>query len=125
VGKIRGDPQALEQVLVNLLDNAVKYSPEPRPIDVELTRAGEWAHLRVSDRGCGIPADEQERIFEPFYRAGSPSCSGERSTTGSGLGLALVRRTVSAHGGRVTVTSQPGEGSTFVVSLPLLTREGA
>jgi len=115
VGTFRGDAQALQQILVNLLDNAAKYSPRGSPIDVALTSDGGWARLRVTDRGVGIPAHEHERIFEPFYR----SKAGDGATTGSGLGLALVSRTVTAHGGQIDVQSEPGKGSTFVVSLPL------
>jgi signal transduction histidine kinase len=115
VGSFRGDGQALQQVLVNLLDNAAKYSPEGSPIEVALTSDGAWARLRVRDQGMGIPEREHARIFEPFYR----SAANGGSATGSGLGLALVSRTVSAHGGHITVESEPGKGSTFVVSLPL------
>jgi signal transduction histidine kinase len=111
-----GDAQALEQVVLNLLDNALKYSPDDRPVEVSLTLDRGSARLCVRDEGCGIPPSERRRIFDEFYRVESGDA---QRAAGSGLGLALVRRAVAAHGGRVEVESEAGRGSAFVVTLPL------
>jgi signal transduction histidine kinase len=117
VPPVRGDAHALQQVVINLLDNALKYSPDDAPVEVRLATVGDLAELSVTDHGSGVPEGEQERIFEPFYRVHR---SGGQSVAGNGLGLALVRRTVQAHQGQVGVTSTLGEGSTFCVRLPLV-----
>jgi signal transduction histidine kinase len=110
---VRADPAALEQVLVNLLDNAVKYSGAIKSIDIRVgTRRGH-ATVEIRDRGVGIEAREQKRIFERFYR----SAGSDRR--GFGLGLPIVKELIAAHGGRVEVESAPGVGSTFRVWLPL------
>jgi signal transduction histidine kinase len=114
--EIRLDPEAIKQALANLVDNAIKYSGERRRLSVTVQRCGGEICLAVSDEGIGIPAQEQERIFEKFYRVGRSETQGRR---GSGVGLALVKHIVTAHGGKVTVESQPGEGSTFTLRLPL------
>ena len=116
VGLVMGDAQALQQILTNLLDNAVKYSPEGSLIEVRLTSEDNTARLSVTDHGCGIPKKEQERIFDPFYRIGAGQANG---ATGSGLGLALVRRAVQAHGGQISLKGEPGIGSTFTITIPL------
>jgi signal transduction histidine kinase len=108
------DPAALEQVLVNLLDNAVKYSGESRSIRVDVSAGPSAATIAVTDRGIGIPADERAHIFDRFYR-GSGATLNRR---GFGLGLAICVELVAAHGGRVLVESEPGRGSTFTVKLP-------
>lgn len=125
---VRADAAALGQVVSNLLDNAVKYSDpareSAREIEVTLERSavskggrgGPWAAIAVRDRGIGIAREEQGRIFERFHRVSS---SLVHDVKGSGLGLALVDRIVRAHGGRVTVESELGTGSTFTVWLPL------
>ncbi len=113
---VRLDPAAFAQALANLLDNAVKYSGEGREIGVEVRREGDRALVAVRDRGIGIPPEEQAKIFERFHRAGSALVHEVR---GSGLGLAIVRHVMEAHGGRVTVASRPGRGSTFTLELPL------
>jgi signal transduction histidine kinase len=110
------DPEALSQALINLLNNAIKYSPEEKRIGVSVRRAADRVLVSVADRGIGIPKGEQKRIFEKFYRVES---SLVHTTKGSGLGLALVQHITEAHGGRVEVTSAPGEGSTFTLSLPV------
>jgi signal transduction histidine kinase len=110
------DPEALSQALINLLNNAIKYSPNEKAIAVSVRRDGERVLVSVADRGIGIPKGEQKRIFEKFYRVES---SVVHTTKGSGLGLALVQHITEAHGGRVEVTSAPGEGSTFTLSLPV------
>lgn len=113
---VDGDARALQQVLINLLDNAVKYSPEGSPIVVRLGANGRAVRLEICDCGRGIPESERQRIFEEFYRIDTGEA---QVAAGSGLGLALVHRTIKAHGGRVLVESQHGKGSTFTVELPV------
>jgi signal transduction histidine kinase len=112
---VLADPAALEQVVANLLDNAVKYSGACQPVTV--TVGADWltATVAVSDRGVGIAKAEQARIFERFYRA-----QGASNRPGFGLGLPIVRELLHAHKGQVEVESVPGEGSTFRVTLPCL-----
>jgi signal transduction histidine kinase len=110
---VRADPAALEQVLVNLLDNAVKYSDAVRDIIVRVHADGIHAVVEVADRGVGIAQGDQARIFERFYRGADAS-----QRRGFGLGLPIVRELVHAHGGRVGVSSALGIGSTFRVTLP-------
>jgi signal transduction histidine kinase len=111
---IRADRLRIEQVLTNLVSNALKYSEPDSPVEVELTGAPGEVRLRVTDRGIGIRPDDLPRLFEPFRRVG---LSKER-IPGVGLGLFVVRRIVEAHGGRIEVQSVVGEGSTFRVVLP-------
>jgi signal transduction histidine kinase len=112
---ILGSRIGLSQVLINLLDNAVKYSPEGSPVDVTLEGEAGFVALRVADRGPGIPIGQRDRIFEDFYRIDSGDA---QRVAGTGLGLSVVRRTVAAHGGRVSVEDRPGGGSVFNVRLP-------
>jgi two-component system phosphate regulon sensor histidine kinase PhoR len=109
------DEDKLRQVLVNLLDNAIKYSPDGGDVSVELAGGHGRIRLTVRDRGLGIPPGEQERIFEKFYRL-DPALT--RGVGGSGLGLFISRELVSRMGGSLTVRSQRGEGAAFVVDLP-------
>jgi signal transduction histidine kinase len=109
------DEDKLRQVLVNLLDNAIKYSPDGGDVTVELSGGAGRVRLTVRDSGLGIPPGEQERIFEKFYRL-DPALT--RGVGGSGLGLFISRELVSRMGGSLTVRSQPGEGAAFVVDLP-------
>lgn len=113
------DRDALEQALLNLLSNAMKYSGNSREIHLKLLRKNGWALIQVTDFGIGIDPREQQRIFEKFYRAASPE---NERLSGTGLGLSLVAHFVKAHGGRVEVDSAPGRGSTFGLSLPLETK---
>jgi signal transduction histidine kinase len=110
------DPEALSQAVINLLNNAIKYSLEEKSIKVSVKRELDRVLLSVSDRGIGIPRSEHRRIFEKFYRV---ETSLVHTTKGSGLGLALVQHITEAHGGRVELVSAPGEGSTFTLSLPV------
>jgi PAS domain S-box-containing protein len=109
------DEDKLRQVLVNLLDNAIKYSPDGGDVKVELAGGQGRVRLAVRDRGLGIPPEEHERIFEKFYRL-DPALT--RGVGGSGLGLFISRELVARMGGSLTVRSQPGEGAVFVVDLP-------
>jgi two-component system, OmpR family, sensor histidine kinase KdpD len=111
---IRADAAQLERAFANLLENAARYS-NPHPVSVRARAVGHRIIVRIVDRGPGVPQAEKARIFEPFYRAPG-AANGHR---GSGLGLAIVRGFVEANGGRVWVESLPGQGSTFVVELPL------
>jgi signal transduction histidine kinase len=115
---VRADRDALEQAILNLLTNAMKYSVESRAIDLRLQRLDGQAVIQVVDRGVGIAPDEVTRIFEKFYRA--PTAE-NKLISGTGLGLTLVAHIAKAHGGRVEVKSMPGQGSTFSILLPLET----
>ena len=113
---VRADFVQVERALANLLENAVRYS-HGGPVIVRARQAGGRALIRVIDRGPGIPVAEQERIFEPFYRGRART--GE-AHTGSGLGLAIAKGFIETNGGRIAVESVPGQGSSFVVELPLV-----
>jgi signal transduction histidine kinase len=110
------DREAIARSLLNLVSNAVKYSAGRTYLGVHLYRRNENVNLEVVDHGIGIPAKEQLKIFEKFYRVGDPLV---HNTKGSGLGLSLVRHIVQAHGGQVAVESAPGHGSKFIITLPV------
>jgi signal transduction histidine kinase len=113
------DPERISQVLLNLLFNARKYSPQGAPISVLMRQAGEEAIITVRDQGVGIPMEQISRLTEPFYRVpGIEVQTG--SSTGLGLGLYLVRTIVEQHGGRLEVQSREGQGSAFSVVFPLI-----
>ena len=103
-------------MLVNLVENAVKYSPDGGTVRVEVHAENGHGRIAVHDEGLGIPADEQRRIFEKFFRL-DPSLT--RGVGGSGLGLYISRELVERMDGRLTVASEPGRGSTFTVELPV------
>ena len=109
------DRDALVEVLINLITNAVKYSPDERFLRIASRRVGDCVELSVADRGIGIPRAEQGRIFEKFYRV---DCRRTTEVGGCGIGLSLVQHIVRAHRGEVRVESEPGQGSTFTVTLP-------
>ena len=115
--KVPGDVARLHRLLYNLLDNALRYSPDGAPIHVDLACSGRWCRLRVRDRGPGLSGDDQERMFERFYR-GDPSRARSRRG-GSGLGLAIVRQIALTHGGRVQASNHPDGGALLEVLLPL------
>jgi signal transduction histidine kinase len=114
--KLQVDDGRLAQVFVNLIGNAVKYSPEASPVEIGISKQNHSAFVRVRDHGKGIPRDQQERIFETFYRAPDAQTSSKR---GLGLGLAISKDIVERHEGRIWCESEPGQGSTFFVELPL------
>ena len=112
---VPADRERLRQVLVNLLENAVKYSPAGGPVDVRLEQTAARAVVAVQDRGIGIPADQVDRLFERFYRARNAT---EAQVSGLGLGLYISREIIDQHGGQLRVESQEGHGSTFSFWLP-------
>ena len=120
VPPVRIDREAIARSLVNLVNNALKYSQDQKFIGVNLYRYNGSVKLEVIDHGIGIPAPEQGKIFEKFYRVGDPLV---HNTKGSGLGLSLVRHIVHAHGGEVSVDSTPGQGSKFTIALPVKAAE--
>ena len=117
--ELYGDRIKLNQILYNLMDNAIKYTPENGTIRVSLKQENGNLVWRVRDNGIGIPEDDQEHIFERFYRVDKAR---SRDTGGTGLGLSIVRQMVKMHGGTISVHSEPDSGSEFVVSFPM---EGA
>jgi len=115
---IAADALRLEQVFVNILDNAVKYSPQGGPVTVVLTeREPDQLQISISDTGRGIPEEERERIFEPFYRVYAAEATAAPS--GVGLGLFVSRQIIALHQGQIVVESVPGAGSRFVITLPM------
>jgi signal transduction histidine kinase len=118
----RVDRTKMEQVLDNLITNAIKFSPAGAQVTVRLYQDDGAAVIAVCDEGPGIPAQEREKLFQPFCRAGTQGTWGEPST---GLGLAIVRRIVEAHGGRVWMESEINKGSTFYVSVPCVAGEAS
>ncbi len=110
------DREAIARSLLNLVNNALKYSLTEKYLGIKLYRQNDAVNLEVIDHGIGIPAKEQPKIFEKFYRVGDPLV---HNTKGSGLGLSLVSHIVQAHGGEVAVESAPGKGSKFTITLPV------
>jgi two-component system sensor histidine kinase KdpD len=108
------DAVLVEQVLFNLLDNALKYSPPGSPIEVSTAIEEREAVIRVADRGPGIAEEDRERVFDKFYRADP-----QRTKAGVGLGLAICRGIVTAHGGRIGANERPGGGAELWFALPL------
>jgi len=104
----------MEQVLVNLLENAAKYTPPGTPVDLSARMSGDALILDLADRGPGIPPGEEEHIFEKLVRGSNPL-----SRPGAGLGLAICRGVVQAHGGSIHAENRPGGGARFQIRLPL------
>ena len=119
VPPVAGDALALRRVLDNLVSNALKFTPAGGRVTVRLARLEEAIKLEVADTGIGIPVNRLDRIFDRFYQVDG---STTRQYGGVGLGLALVKEIVAAHGGQIMVTSQVGGGTTFTILLPLSVR---
>jgi two-component system, OmpR family, sensor histidine kinase SenX3 len=113
---VRGDAQVLAEAVGNLVANAIAYSPQGSSVGVGVKDVDAIVEIAVTDRGIGIPEDEQQRVFERFYRADQAR---SRRTGGTGLGLSIVKHAVQRHGGEVRLWSRPGRGSTFTIRLPL------
>jgi signal transduction histidine kinase len=108
--EVRADPGATQRMLSSLVDNAVKFSPEQSRVAVFARELDDSVEVLVEDRGVGIPLPDQQRIFDPFVRL-------DREVPGAGLGLSIAREQAEAQGGRLTLESEPGRGSTFVLTL--------
>ena len=117
---VMGDPEKISEVLTNLIENAMKFSPNGGTITIEGTVVDEEVEIAVADQGIGIPLTEQVHIFERFYRVAE---SGTGAQPGTGLGLHICRLLVQAHGGRIWVDSNPGQGSRFTFTLPIAAKE--
>jgi hypothetical protein len=118
---IQGDPNLVEQMLENLVSNAIKYTASGGRVEVTFARAQRTVRMEVSDTGIGIPKEEMPNLFKEFFRAENARSV---ETVGTGLGLAIVKEIVDKHGGRVLVESEPGLGTLFVVHLPLTRTRG-
>jgi signal transduction histidine kinase len=116
--RAKADPEGLSLALWNLLDNAMKYSPECRTIWVQVREQGRQAAIQVRDKGLGIAPEERAAVFEKFVRGASSRATGGK---GTGIGLALVRHIVQAHGGEIRLESEPGHGTTFSILLEMET----
>ena len=117
-----GTGYAWRQVIQNLIQNAIKYSPAGGPVTVEVSQQAQLACLSVTDQGIGISPESLPRLFQRFYRAANADADG---ISGLGIGLYVVKEIVTLHGGTVTVRSAEGQGSTFTISLPMAPREAA
>jgi signal transduction histidine kinase len=115
VGEIVGNEFSINEMVTNLLFNAVKYTPEKKTVRIDARDRGDRVEINVSDTGIGIPADEVASVFDEFFRASNAKKS-ERD--GTGLGLSIVKQIVERHGGEISVQSEEGQGTTFTVILP-------
>jgi len=114
--QLTGDREALEEVLINLIDNAIKYSKDNKQVDIQTKQTNGKAIMLVMDKGIGIPKADQEQVFEKFFRV---SVGDLAQTKGTGLGLSLVKEIVEEHQGEIRLESEPGKGSIFMIILPL------
>jgi signal transduction histidine kinase len=114
---VLGDRSRMKQVIVNVLDNAIKFTGDGGNVHITVGRAGDMVELKVADNGVGIPFEAQGRVFDRFFRVDSAR---SRDNGGAGLGLAIVKSICVAHGGEVCLNSAPGEGTTFSIKLPLV-----
>jgi signal transduction histidine kinase len=119
LGQVRADERKVRQVALNLLSNAIKFTPEGGRIEVAAVPRDEWVEVSVSDTGIGIAPEDQQKVFEEFRQVGTA----DKKAEGTGLGLALSRKFIELHGGRIWITSETGRGSTFTFTLPVR-REG-
>jgi len=115
VGTIRADERKVKQVLLNLLSNALKFTPEGGRIDVRAAVGDGVVEVSVADTGVGIAPEDQETVFEEFRQVGTA----DKKVEGTGLGLALSRKFIELHGGRIWLKSQVGTGSTFTFTIPV------
>ena len=112
---LHGDESKIESVVINLVNNAIKFAPEQGQVSVSVQQQDTQLVIRVSDTGIGIPKDSLSKIFDRFYRVYLPG----KQVQGTGLGLAIVKKMVMMHDGRIEVESELGQGTTFTVFLPL------
>jgi two-component system, OmpR family, sensor kinase len=117
--QVLGDPDRLKQLFINLIDNAIKYTPNGGEVKLSFERDTEWVRVAVADTGAGIPEQDLPKIFDRFYRVDKAR---SRENGGAGLGLAIVKWVVDAHGGKIDVESQRGKGTIFTVWLPLASK---
>ena len=115
LGEIRGDERKVKQVLLNLLSNALKFTPEGGRVEVRAGMVDGMAEVSVTDTGVGIAPEDHEAVFQEFRQVGTA----EKKAEGTGLGLTLCRKFIELHGGKIWVTSQVGVGSTFTFSIPV------
>lgn len=113
---ITGDPRRLDRALINLLTNAIKFTPDGGRVTVSTRRAGDRVRIEVADTGIGIPLEDQAKVFDRFFRSSSTA---HLAVPGTGLGLAITKMIVEGHGGEIEVASVPGEGTRFILTLPL------
>ena len=113
---ITGDPRRLDRALINLLTNAIKFTPDGGRVTVSTRRAGDRVRIEVADTGIGIPLEDQAKVFDRFFRSSSAT---HLAVPGTGLGLAITKMIVEGHGGEIEVSSAPGEGTRFILTLPL------
>lgn len=119
--RVLGDQALLVTAVANLISNAIAYSPDGSTVSISRRRRGDSVEIAVTDRGIGIALDDQQRVFERFFRVDKAR---SRATGGTGLGLAIVKHVAANHNGSITLWSRPGTGSTFTLSLPVHTGEG-
>ena len=117
--EITGDKERIEQVLINIMSNAIKYTPDGGEIEVIARRLNGGVEIRVRDSGIGIPDEDIPHLFERFYRVEKSRTS---ETGGTGLGLAIAKEIVEAHGGSISVESKLNEGTTIIIQLPIETK---
>lgn len=116
IPQVRFDPRRIEEVLRNLVSNAIKFTPQKGAIRVKVSCDGKFVRVEVADTGCGIPPQEKQKLFQKFQKLSTKPTAGER---GTGLGLAIVKKLVELHGGEVGVDSEVGKGSTFWFTIPV------
>jgi signal transduction histidine kinase len=115
VTKVLLDPKMMRQILDNLISNAIKYSPDKSEILFETKCVDDKILIKVQDHGIGIPKEDQQKLFEPFYRAGNVG-----SISGTGLGMAIIKNSVELHGGTLQLESEENKGTTIKIELPLI-----